>query len=191
MEMVRIIIAFGNDSQSIKIKNLLTENGYTVIDLVKDGQECLRKARLLKPDLVILDFDLPLFTGYDVAKVLSEDKISSTLLIVNDNQKSLINEHRDRWDCTSLIKPINRSALISTVELIITNNKKIRLLQNEIQELKESLEVRKLVEKAKGILMTKQGLSEQEAFRKIQRQSMDKGIPMKEVAKAIILASEI
>lgn len=189
--MVRIIIAFGNDSQSIKIKNLLTENGYTVIDLVKDGQECLRKARLLKPDLVILDFDLPLFTGYDVAKVLSEDKISSTLLIVNDNQKSLINEHRDRWDCTSLIKPINRSALISTVELIITNNKKIRLLQNEIQELKESLEVRKLVEKAKGILMTKQGLSEQEAFRKIQRQSMDKGIPMKEVAKAIILASEI
>lgn len=191
MEMVRIIIAFGNDSQSIKIKNLLTENGYTVIDLVKDGQECLRKARLLKPDLVILDFDLPLFTGYDVAKVLSEDKISSTLLIVNDSQKSLISEHRDQWDFTSLVKPINRSALISTVELIIKNNKKIRLLQKEIQELKESLEARKLVEKAKGILMSKQGLSEQEAFRKIQRQSMDKGIPMKEVAKAIILASEI
>ena len=191
MDMIRIMVAFGSDSQSVKIKNLLLENGYSVAYIAKDGQECLRKARLLKPDLVVLDFDLPLSTGYDVAKVLSEDKICNTLLIVNENQKSLINEHKDDWDFTTLIKPINKSALISTIKLIVRNNKKIKELEKEIVELKDSLDTRKLLEKAKGMIMKQYGLSEQEAFRRIQKQSMDKGITMKDLAKAIIIANSI
>lgn len=191
MDIIRILIAFSSDSQSMKIRNLLIENGFNVIDIAKDGQECLRKARLLKPDLAILDFDLPLSTGYDIAKVLSEDKICSTLLVLNDNQKSLINEHKDEWDFTFLVKPINRSALIGTIRLIVRNNKRIRDLEKEISTLKDSLESRKLIEKAKGILMKQMGINEQEAFRKIQKQSMDKGIAMKEIAKAIILADSI
>lgn len=191
MEMVRIIIALGNDSQSLKMKNLMIENGYNVVDVAKDGHECLRKARLLRPDLVILDFDLPLFTGYEVAKVLNEDRICSTLLLVNDSQKSLINEHKDDWDFSCMLKPVNRSALISTILLIIKNDRKVKSLEKEIEELRDSLETRKLIEKAKGILMKAQGLSEQEAFRRIQRQSMDKAMPMKEIAKAIIIAHNI
>ncbi len=191
MEIIRVVVAFASDSQSVKIKNLLTENGYNVVCVTKDGSECLRKSRLLKPDLVILDFDLPLYTGYEVAKVLSEDKICSSIIILNDSQKSLVNEYRDDWDFACLVKPVNRSALISTISLVIRNRRKVKLLESEIQELRDSLESRKLVEKAKGILMEKQKLSEKEAFRKIQKQSMETGMPMKEIARAIILEHNI
>lgn len=187
METIRIIIALSNEAQAVNMKNLLTENGFNVVDFSKDGQDCLRKARVLKPDVVILDFDLAIFTGYEAASVLCEDKICSTILIVNDSQKSLINEHWNREDFICLVKPINRSAIISTIELIVKNNRRIKSLEKEIYELKDSLETRKLIDKARGILMSLHGISEQEAFRVIQKQSMDKGMPVKELAKMIIL----
>lgn len=188
MENVRIIIALSNESHAINMKNLFNENGFSVIDVSKDGQDCIRKARTLKPDVAILDFDLAIFTGYEAARVLCEDRVCSAILIVNDVQRSLINEHWESENFICLVKPINRSALISTVELIVKSNKKVKSLEKEIHELKDSLETRKLIEKAKGILMRRDGLSEQEAFRIMQKQSMDKGVPVKEIAKVIILS---
>jgi response regulator NasT len=138
--------------------------------------------------VAILDFDLAIFTGYEAARVLCEDRVCSTILIVNDSQRSLIKEHWESENFICLVKPINRSALISTVELIVKSNKRVKSLEKEIHELKDSLETRKLIEKAKGILMRRDGLSEQEAFRIMQKQSMDKGVPVKEIAKVIILS---
>lgn len=187
MELVRIIIALAKEAQSIKMKNLLIENGYDVIWCAKDGLECLRKARTHKPDLVILDYDLPSYTGHEVAKILSEDDICNTILLVNDAQKSMINEYSDKWDFICLSKPITISGLISTIELTVKNRKRIKRLEKEIEDLKDSIESRKLVEQAKGILMEKFNLTENEAFRKIQKQSMDKRLPIKDVAKEIML----
>ena len=186
METVRIIIALSNESNLTNMRSLLTENGFSVVDVLKDGQDCIRKARMLNPDVAILDFDLAIFTGYEAARVLCEDRVCSAILIANEGQKSLLNEHWDSEDFICLVKPINRSALISTVELIVKNNRKIKTLEKEIHELKDSLETRKLIEKAKGILMKRDGLSEHEAFRMIQKQSMDNGVPVKEITKAII-----
>lgn len=188
MDDIRIIIALSNESQSIAMKNLLAENGYNEVYIAKDGQDCLRRARLLKPDLAILDFELPSYTGHEVAKILEEDGICGAVLIANEGQRSLINEFKSQRDLTCLIKPISRSTLINTIDLIVRSNKKIKSLEKQVQELKETLETRKLVEQAKGIIMKEYGITEQEAFRKIQKQSMDKGIPVKEIAKAIIIA---
>jgi len=188
MDEIRIIVALNNESQATVMKNLLSENGYNEVYVAKDGQECLRRARLLKPDIAILDFDLPSYTGHEVAEILEEDGICGAVLIANESQRSIINEFKGQRDLTCLIKPISKSTLISTIDLIVRSNKKIRSLEKQVQELKETLETRKLVEKAKGIFMNKYEITEQEAFRKIQKQSMDKGIPVREIAKAIIIA---
>ena len=90
MDIVRILLAMNNDTSSSKLKAILVESGYTIIDMVKDGNECLRKARALRPDLVIVDYNMPLMTGYDVAKVTIEDKISDVIVLVTEVQKSLM-----------------------------------------------------------------------------------------------------
>jgi len=191
MDLVRVIIALASETQSAKMKNLLVENGYDVVWVSKDGLECLRKTRIHKPDLVILDYDLPSYTGYEVARILTEDGICNVILLANDAQKSMMNEYDDQWDFACLQKPITVSGLISAVGLTAKNRKKIKSLEKEIKDLKDSLESRKLIEHAKGILMEKLGLTENEAFRRIQKQSMDKRLPINEVAKSIIIAYNV
>jgi response regulator NasT len=137
--------------------------------------------------LAILDYDLLKFTGFDAAKVLCEDAICSTVLLANESQKVLVGGHWNHENFTCLVKPLNRAALITAIELIVKNNRKIRILEKEILELRDSMETRKLVEKAKGILMKKYNVSEEEAFRKIQKQSMNEGKPMKELAENILM----
>jgi len=188
---VRILLAMSNDTSSSKLKAILVESGYVIIDLAKDGNECLRKARALRPDLLIVDYNLPLLNGYDVAKVTIEDKISDVIVLVTEVQKSLMDGLKDDTGFIYLTKPLNKSGLINTIDLMYKNKRRIRELENEIDELKSSLDTRKEVEKAKGLLMRNLNLSEPEAFKRIQKQSMDRGIPMKEIAKAIILAYDI
>lgn len=190
VRMIKIMIAMNREKQIVKMKNLLVEEGYNVIYVARDGQECLRKARILQPDLAIIDFDLPVYNGYEVAKILIEDKICSVLLIASDTQTTLIGECQDQWDFAYLVKPINKSTLITAVQLITKTRKKVKELEKENKNLRDSLESRKLIEKAKGILMKELGIPEQDAYRIIQKRSMDKRIPMKEIAKAVILTYE-
>lgn len=191
METVRILIAMNNDTSIAKLKAILLEAGLSVVDLAKDGHECLRKARALRPDLVVLDYNLPLMNGFDVAKVTVEDKISDAILLVTDAQKSLMNALKSENGFAYMTKPLNKLGLINTIDLMYKSKKRIRELESEIEDLKATLDTRKEVEKAKGLLMRHLNLSEPEAFKRIQKQSMDRGIPMKEIAKAIILAYDI
>lgn len=180
-----------NDASACKLKALFGENGYSVIDQAKDGNECLRKIRSLKPDLAVLNDNLPVLCGLEVAKIIVEDKLCDVIIIMSNEKKNTI-------DCTSLenefvilTKPLSRESLLNTVELVIKNRRKVAKLEKEIEDLKKTLDNRKMIEKAKGILMKNLGLSEEQVFRRIQKQSMDLGIPMQEIAKAIILADEI
>jgi two-component system, response regulator PdtaR len=191
VETVRILLAMSNETSSSKLKDILIESGYTIIDLAKDGNECLRKARALRPDLVIADYSLPLMNGYDVSKVILEDKVSDVIVLVTEVQKSLVEGLKGEVGFVCLTKPLNRLGLTNTIDLMYKNKKRINHLEEEIEELKSSLDTRKEVEKAKGLLMRHLNLSEPEAFKRIQKQSMDRGIPMKEIAKAIILAYDI
>lgn len=191
MNIVRVIIALADESQLMKVRNLLTEHGYDVISISRDGHECIRKARIHRPDIALIDYNLIQYSGYEVAKVLTEDKICSVILLLNGSQKSLINENTGEGDFNCLLKPINASGLISTIELTLKSSQRIRSLEEEVQCLKDKIQTRKTIEKAKGVLMKKLQLNEEEAFRRIQKQSMDKRLPMIEVAKSIIIAYDV
>jgi two-component system, response regulator PdtaR len=191
MESVRILLGMNSETSSSKLKAILVENSYLVIDISKDGHDCLRKIRALKPDLVILDYSLPLLNGYEIAKIALEDRICDVILIATEPQDSVIDEMKSENNFVCMVKPLNKPGLINTIDLMIKNKRRISELERQIDELRSSLDTRKEVEKAKGLLMKNLNLSEPEAFKRIQRQSMDRGIPMKEIAKAIILAYDI
>lgn len=180
-----------NETLITKLKAILAEAGYTVIEQSGDGADCLRKIRTLKPDIVIMEYNLPFMNGLELSRVALEDKICDVLMFVTLEQEGLLEEIRRETGFVSLVKPVNRVLLISSLEIMVKNQRKIRQLEKDIEELKSSLDTRKEVEKAKGLLMTNLGLTENEAFKRIQKQSMDRGIPMKEIAKAIILAYDI
>lgn len=191
MESGRILIGLNNDNSIGKLRSILVEGGYTVIDHAKDGNDCLRKMRVLRPDITILEYNLPLLNGYEVSRVAIEDKLCDIILIVTDDQRSYISDLEQACGFISMAKPLNRVALTCTIDLMLKDRKYIKGLEKEIEELKDTLEARKEIEKAKGLLMKHLNLSEEEAFKRIQRQSMNRGIPMKEVARAIILAYDV
>lgn len=191
MEAARILVAMNNDTSVNKMKLILSESGYIVADIAKDGHECLRKMRLLRPDLTLLEYDLPLMGGYDIAKIAIEDKICDIILVSTDAQRNMVGNISAESGFVFMSKPLNKINLINTIDIMVKNRRKIMKLEKEIEQLRTTLDTRKEVEKAKGLLMKNLKLSEAEAFKRIQKQSMDKGIPMKEIAKAIILAYDI
>ena len=190
MDSARIVIAMSSDATIEKVRAVINENGYLVIDEAKDGNDCLRKIRTLRPDIAILEYSLSSTTAVEVARVATEDDICNIILISTEEQKNMIYD-LDSPSFVCLTKPLNKNSLISAVEIMSKNRRKIKDLEEEIEKLRSTLDTRKEVDKAKGLLMKMLGISEPEAFKKIQKQSMDKGIPMKDIAKAIILAYDI
>lgn len=191
MESAKILLAMSNCILVNKLKTLLVENGHTIIDQARDGHECLRKMRALKPDLAILEYNIALMNGYEVSKMAIEDRICDVMLIIEPGQESLLGNIKSDGSFVCMTKPINKASFINTIELMFKNARRVRRLEREIEDLRASLDTRKEVEKAKGLLMSHLGLTEAEAFKRIQKQSMDRGIPMKEIARAIILAYDI
>lgn len=190
MEIVRVIIAMGSDTANSKIRAFLVENGYEVVEQSIEGNECLRKINAVKPDILILDSALPSVGGYNIARVVLEDKLSQVILICNQGE-DMFSDLKESCNFSTVIKPINKSVLLNTLELMLKSKKRIRELEEEINSLKNTIDSRKEVDKAKALLMQHFNMTEVEAFKRIQKQSMDKGIPMKEIAKAIILAYDI
>lgn len=191
MDSARIMIAMNTDSAIVKIKTILAQAGFLVTDQAGVGDESLRKIRTWMPDLAILEYNLSNMNGCEIAKVVLEEHICDIIIISSLEQEGMFYPLKKYNNFVSLIKPINKAVLINTLELMIKNRRRINELEKEINELKYTLDTRKEVEKAKGLLMKHLGLSEKDAFKRIQKQSMDRGIPMKEIARAIILAYDI
>ena len=191
MESVSILIAAGSDILLKKLKTFLVQNGYRVVDQAKEGNECLRKIRTVRPFLAVLDYDIPVINGFELARIAVEDNLCEVILIASSEQRNQINHTKIEREITVVTKPLMRDTFLDMLELVIRNRRKILQLEKEINELKETLEARKVIERAKGILMKNLGLTEDEAYRRLQKQSMDRGIPLKEIAKAIIVAYDI
>ncbi len=185
MERRRVFIAHKDQSFIRKVRHVLTGAGYNVIDTAVDTGSALRRIRTLKPDLTIIDLDLPPMGGLQLAGIIDEARLSAVILIAG-------NTSVDQDIAFPFIsKPITKSTLLQSINLVIIDQQRIKKLEREIDKLKGTLESRKYIERAKGILMRNLGLTEQEAFRRIQRESMDKGLPMKDIARAIITAHDI
>jgi len=185
-----VIIADDESVIRMDLREMLTNLGYLVIGEVGDGRSAVNLARELKPDVVIMDIKMPDMDGIDAAKVLTEERISPVLLLTAYSQQELIERAKDAGVVGYIVKPFRESDLAPAIEVAVTRFAEFRALEKEVGDLKLALETRKSVDRAKGILMDTQRLTEAEAFRKIQKMSMNTRKPMKEVAEAIILAHQ-
>jgi len=189
LERTRVIVADDESLVRVDLREALTELGYLVVGEVGDGQSAVNMARELDPDVVVMDIKMPGMDGIEAARVLTEEKVAPVVLLTAYSQKDLIDRAKEAGVVGYLVKPFRETDLAPAIELALARFVEFRALQEEVGNLQEALETRKKVEKAKGILMDKQGMSESEAFRKIQKMSMNTRKPMKEVAEAIILAN--
>ncbi len=190
MRKVRIIIADDEPIIRMDLKEMLTNLGYLVVGEAGDGRSVVNMARELRPDLVIMDIKMPDMDGIEAARILTQEDIAPVIFLTAYSQKELVDQAKEAGVVAYLVKPFRESDLAPAIEIALARFEQFRALKKEVADLKEALETRKLVERAKGILMDTQGLSEAEAFRRIQKLSMDTRKPMKEVAEAIILAYE-
>jgi response regulator NasT len=165
---------------------MLREEGYDVAGEAADGEEAIKLATELNPDLVILDVKMPKVDGIEAAQHIAGNRIAPVVILTAFSQRELVERARDAGAMAYLVKPFAKRDLVPAIELAISRFNELAALEQEVAGLTERLETRKVVERAKGILMTKQGLSEPEAFRWVQRTAMDRRTTMKAVAEAVI-----
>ncbi len=191
MERKRIIIA--DDEALIRqdLREMLTNLGYLVVGDVGDGRSAVHQARELKPDLLIMDIRMPDMDGIEAARILTEEGIAPVLLLSAYSQRDLVERAASAGVSGYVIKPFDESNLLPAIEVVLARFNEYQEISKEAARLEERLETRVVVDRAKGILMDHRGMSEQEAFRNIQRISMNSRKSMREVADAIILAHQM
>jgi len=180
----RILIAKDETLIRMDLVEMLSESGYEVVGQASNGQEAIDLAKELKPDLAILDVKMPILDGISAATQIIE--FSPVLMLTAFSQKDLIERASDAGAMAYVVKPFTINDLIPAIEISISRHRQMKSLALEVSDLHERLESRKLIDRAKGILMKALNLSEPEAFSWIQRAAMDRRISMKEVAKAVI-----
>jgi two-component system, response regulator PdtaR len=191
MERTRVIVADDESLIRMDLREMLTNLGYLVVGEVADGRSAVNQARELRPDIVIMDIKMPDMDGIEAAKILTEERIAPVVLLSAYSQRDLVDRAREAGVTAYLVKPYKEEDLTPAIEVALARFREFQELQQQVLDLQTALETRKLVDRAKGILMDKQGLSEADAFRKIQKMSMDNRKPMKDVAEAIILAHQV
>jgi response regulator NasT len=184
MNSKRILIAEDETLIRMDLAEMLRENGYEVIGEATNGEEAVALSNELKPDLAILDVKMPKLDGISAAEKIVE--IAPVLMLTAFSQKDLVERALDAGVMAYVVKPFTIDDLIPAIEIAATRHAQMLALKSEVADLTERLETRKLVDRAKGLLMQAMKLSEPEAFKWIQRTAMDKRVSMKEVAEAVI-----
>jgi len=173
------------------VKAMLTKADFLVIGEAEDGITALKLIRSRQPDLVVTEAFLPGMSGLELARIVHDDKLAPVVITCTTYDQTTLGKAVEAQAQGFLVKPLDEATVIPAVEIALANYKERMRLEAEVRLLKDSLETRKVIERAKGILMQTMGLSESEAFRRMQKQSMNKRISMRAVAEAIILAHNI
>ena len=180
----RILVAEDEALIRLDLVEMLTEAGYEVVAQATNGLEAIALAKEFKPDLAILDVKMPELDGISAAQEIIE--ISPVLMLTAFSQKELVERARDAGVMAYVVKPFSVNDLTPAIEIAMSRHLQMRSLKEEVSDLHERLETRKVIDRAKGILMAAMKLSEPEAFGWIQRAAMDRRISMKAVAEAVI-----
>jgi two-component system, response regulator PdtaR len=181
---VRILVAEDEALIRMDLVEMLQEAGYTVVAQAANGEEAIALATEHRPDLAILDVKMPILDGISAAeKIIS---IAPVLMLTAFSQRELVERARDAGVMAYVVKPFTIGDLVPAIEIAISRHTQMRSLAEEVADLHERLETRKIIDRAKGILMKALNLSEPEAFSWIQRAAMDRRLTMKEVAHAVI-----
>ncbi|MCX6485761.1 MAG: response regulator [Rhodoluna sp.] len=182
----RVVVAEDEAIIRMDIVETLIENGFDVVGEAGDGLEAVAQATSLKPDLVVMDIKMPNLDGISAAKQLSELKIPVVLLTAF-SQRELFEQAAEAGAMAYVLKPFNANDLLPAIEIALSRHSELLALESEISDLGERLETRKLVDRAKGLLLAKKLVSDEpEAFRWIQKASMDRRLTMSDVSKTII-----
>jgi two-component system, response regulator PdtaR len=187
----RIIIAEDEPLIRMDLKEELQRQGYLVVGDVGDGESAVNLTRELRPDLVVMDIRMPQLDGISAAEILTREDLAPVVLLTAFSDQELIDRAKEAGVVHYVTKPWKQSDLKPAIEVALSRFQEFRTLTDKVKDLEDRLATRKVVEQAKGILMQKQGLNEQEAFRRIQKLSMNNRKSMREVAEAILLTNEI
>lgn len=170
----------------LDLKEMLQEDGYVVVGEAGDGEQAIQLATELRPELVILDVKMPVLDGISAAERIVADRIAPCLILTAFSQRDLVERARDAGAMAYLVKPFTKADLVPAIEMAVSRHEEMVALAAEVSGLTERLETRKLVERAKGRLMTDHGWTEPQAFRWIQKASMDRRLSMREVAQIVL-----
>lgn len=186
----RVVIAEDEALIRLDLKEMLEEEGYSVVGEAGDGQQAVELAREHRPDLVILDVKMPVLDGISAAEQIAAESIAPVLMLTAFSQRDLVERARDAGAMAYLVKPFSKSDVVPAIEMAVSRFTELRTLEQEVADLTQRLETRKLVDRAKSVLQTQYGLTEPAAFRWIQKTSMDRRLSMQQVAEAVIEDAE-
>lgn len=189
--LARVVIADDDPIIRMDLREMLTDLNYQVVGEAADGKNAVSLARDLKPELVIMDIRMPEMDGIEAAQALTQESIAPVLLLTAYSEPDLVRRATEAGVVGYLVKPFREAQLGPAIEVTLGRFREFQQLHKELGDMTEALEARKVIDRAKGMLMDRFGLSEADAFRRIQKRSMDTRKSMREVAEAILLASEM
>lgn len=182
----RVVVAEDESLIRMDIVEILRDNGFDVVGEAGDGETAVQLATELKPDLVVMDVKMPQLDGISAAERLAKNHVAPVVLLTAFSQKELVERASEAGAMAYVVKPFTPNDLLPAIEIALSRYQQIVALETEVADMVERFETRKLVDRAKGLLNEKMGLTEPEAFRWIQKASMDRRLTMHDVALAII-----
>ncbi len=191
MEKLRILIVEDDPLVAAGLRSQLINLGHTVVGLATRGTEILPLVKKHRPDLAVLDIKLPEMSGLVASPIIMEEEALPIILLTAYSEEGLIEAAEAAGVMSYLVKPVDERDLAPTITLAWQRFRSLQSLRQEVTTLKEALEARKLVDRAKGVLMSRRGLSEEEAFQRIRQQARDRQVKMRDIAVIIIQAEEI
>ena len=182
----RVLVAEDETLIRLDIVEILTGAGYEVVGEAENGEKAVELAREHHPDLVVMDVKMPVMDGITAAKTIAEERIAPVVMLTAFSQRDLVESAQEAGAMAYVVKPFGENDLVPAIEVAVARFDEIRALEAEVTSMADQFETRKLVDRAKSVLTTKMGLSEPEAFRWIQKTSMDRRLTMREVAETVV-----
>jgi two-component system, response regulator PdtaR len=186
----RVVIAEDEALIRLDLKEMLEEDGYVVVGEASDGEAAVKLTESLRPDLVIMDIKMPGLDGISAAERIAADHLAAVVILTAFSQRDLVLRARDAGAMAFLVKPFTKADLVPAIEIAVSRFQEVSALETEVTNLKERLEVRKLLDRAKGLLQAERGMTEAEAFRWIQKSSMDRRMTMRAVAEEVLQGAQ-
>lgn len=186
---MRVLIAEDEAIIRMDLREMLAEEGHEVVGEARNGEEAIALAREVTPDVIFMDVKMPGMNGIEAARVIGEDRLAPVVMVTAFSQQTYVDEAAEAGAMAYLVKPFSKRDIVPAMTVAVSRFAEARALEAEVDDLSERLESRRAVERAKGMLMAK-GMSEPDAFRRLQKLAMDRRMSLRQVAEAVILAAD-
>lgn len=189
-DRIRVVIADDEPITRMDLKEILSEQDYDVVGEASDGFDAVEICKENRPDLVLMDIKMPLLDGLSAAKIVFEENLADTVMMLTAySEREFIDNAKNVGVSGYLVKPIDEKSLVPSIELAVARSREMKQLQKDMRKVSERLENRSIIEKAKGLVMVQESMTEQEAYEYIRKLSQAKGLSMRRVAEIILVKS--